>query len=153
MATEIDSAEQFEYWLAHMDDALAEFFARLPDGMRDKLDGSAASLDVLEQWLLERYPSPAEIMADSELPILDGASRYVGEVFRKNIGGRWRIRLDDPKYAYHGLPELTFLDKRDTPECPLSVVTAALARRSGRYMSTVFNGVRELIERARGKPS
>jgi hypothetical protein len=151
MATEIDSQEQFEYWLSHMDDALAEFFARLPEDLRAKLDYSPASLPAIEEWLLARYPNPGAIMTDAELPILDGAARYVGETFRKSVGGRWRIRLDDPKYVYHGLPELTFLEKRDTPECPLATVTTSLDRRTGKYFTQVLNGVRELVERARAK--
>jgi hypothetical protein len=46
------------------------------------------------------------ILEDEEASHLDGAARYVGEVFRKALGGHWRLRLNDPKYVFHDLPEL-----------------------------------------------
>jgi hypothetical protein len=130
-----EDQDLFEYWLAHMDDALAEFFARLPPAVRDALDYSPTSLDRLEQFLLERYPDIPAIRADPE-PYLDGAARYVGEVFRRDIGGAWRLR-DDPGYVYAGLPEITFLIEKDTPVCPITLVTTALDRRTGTLLSSV----------------
>ena len=149
--SEVSSEEQFQYWLAHMDDALDEFLSRLPTEVRDRLDGSPQSLGALEAWLLERYPAMDAIMSDNEMSNLDGAGRYVGEVFRKALGGRWRIRLDDPQYIYHGLPELSFLEKKDTPVAPITVVTTSLDRRTGKFLSLVFNGSKDLIERHRGR--
>jgi len=70
------------------------------------------SLGVLEAWLLERYPTMDTILEDEKASHLDGAARYVGEVFRKAIGGHWRLRLNDPKYVFHGLPELWFLEEK-----------------------------------------
>jgi hypothetical protein len=32
--------------------------------------------------------------------VLDGVARYIGETCRKHLGGRWQIRLDDPRYAF-----------------------------------------------------
>lgn len=146
---ETDEQDQFQNWLAHMDDALAEFSGRLPAALKEGLDYTPASLDRLEAFLLERYPSVQAIKAEPE-PYLDGASRYVGEVFRRNIGGRWRIRTDDPKYVYAGLPELTFLKERDTPACPIKLVPTALARRTGTFLSTVFENQAQRIAKARG---
>jgi hypothetical protein len=144
-----EDRDLFESWLAHMDDALAEFFARLPSALTDTLDYAPPSLDRLEAFLLERYPDIRSIKADPE-PYLDGAARYVGEVYRRNIGGRWRIRDDDPKYVYAGLPELTFLAEKDTPACPIVLVTASLDRRTGAFLSTVFKNHARLIANARG---
>ena len=143
------SQEQFQDWLAHMDDALEAFLARLPAEVRERLDGSPESLGVLEPWLLERYPTMDAILEDEEASHLDGAARYVGEVFRKALGGHWRLRLNDPKYVFHGLPELWFLEEKDTPDAPHTLVTASLDRRTGKYLSLVFNGAKEYIERNR----
>ena len=88
MATEDD----FEYWLADMDDALERFFPQLPEAVRSKLDYSSASLDVLESWFLERYPNMDAVLQKSESLTLDGVSRYVGETFRKQFGGHWEMR-------------------------------------------------------------
>ncbi|WP_214402857.1 hypothetical protein [Pseudonocardia lacus] len=144
-----EERELFEYWIAHMDDALEEFSARLPSEVRGALDRTPSSLDALEAFLLERYPDPAAIRADPE-PNLDGAARYVGEVYRRHIGGTWRMRDDDPSYVYAGLPELTFLPERDTPACPIRLVTTALHRRTGTFLSTVLTNQAKIIARARG---
>jgi hypothetical protein len=147
MAAE-DEEDLFEHWLAHMDDALAEFFARLPSALKAALDFTPASLDRLEAFLLERYPTVQAIKADPE-PYLDGAARYVGEVFRRHIGGRWRMRMDDPKYVYAGLPELTFLATKDTPVCPITLVSASLDRRTGVFISGVFDNSARRVASAR----
>jgi hypothetical protein len=144
-----EERDLFENWLAHMDDALEEFFARLPPALRVALDDTPPSLDALEAFLLGRYPDVEAIRADPE-PYLDGAARYVGEVFRRTIGGRWRMRDDDPSYVYAGLPELTFLPARDTPACPIRLVTTALHRRTGTFLSTVLANQARIIARARG---
>ena len=147
--TASDEQDQFENWLAHMDDALAEFLARLPPELRSTLDYAPASLERLEAFLLQRYPNLQSIKTDPE-PYLDGAARYVGEVFRRNIGGRWRLRDDDPKYIYAGLPELTFLAERDTPVCPITLVSASLDRRTGKFISGVYDSSARRIASARG---
>ena len=143
------SQEQFQDWLAHMDDALEAFLAPLPAEVRERLNGSPESLGALEVWLLERYPTMDAILEDEEASHLDGAARYVGEVFRTALGGHWRLRLDDPKYAFHGIPELWFLEKKDTPLAPPALVTASLDRRTGKFFSLVFDGSKELNERNR----
>jgi hypothetical protein len=144
-----DEDDRFEHWLAHMDDALAAFFARVPPGLRAALDFEPASLDRLEAFLLERYASVQAIKADPE-PYLDAAARYVGEVFRRHIGGRWRMRMDDPKYVYAGLPELTFSASEVTPVCPITLVSASLDRRTGAFISGVFDRSAKRVASARG---
>ena len=89
--------DDFEYWLADMDDALERFVAGLPEQVSRKLDFSLGSLDVLEQWTLEKYPNVASTRGQAESSTLDGLARYVGETFRRELGGRWEIRLDGLK--------------------------------------------------------
>jgi hypothetical protein len=130
--------EEFEYWLADMDDALERFFETLPPEVRGALDYSPASLDVLESWLLAKYSTLEAARQPTESRSLDGVARYVGETFRKNLGGRWEIRLDDPKYVYHGIPQLTGYTEKPTPIAPLTLATAAAKRRTGHFWSTVL---------------
>src|SRR5579859_1993494 len=118
--------DDFDMWIMHMDDALAEFFDRLPEGVRERLDYSAQSLDALEGWLLEQYSAPRDLMAPSESQVLDGAARYIGETFRKTAGGHWTIDLENRKNAYFGLPVLT---DAQSPTSPFSLATAATHRR------------------------
>jgi hypothetical protein len=139
--------DDFEYWLADMDDALDRFIATLPASLRGRLDYSPASLDALEAWILERYPTTQAMLAPSEAQVVDGLARYVGETIRKNIGGKWDIRLDDPKYAFYGLPQLTGFGPRSTPEAPITLATAAADRREGNYIRSVFDGMREQYRR------
>lgn len=140
--TRTTTRENFEYWLADMDDALERFFWQVPDPIREKLDYSASSLDVLEQWLLERYPSTQAMLVPAESQILNGIARYVGETLRKTVGGRWNIQLDDPAYAFHGLPEITGFSERATPECPITLATAAADRRKGDYLRTIVEALK-----------
>jgi hypothetical protein len=129
--------DEFEYWLAHMDDALAEFIASLPPEVGNRLDYTIDSLDVLEAWTLSRYQDPNKLLQPSESPTLGGIARYIGETIRKNIGGRWRIRLDNPNYVYYGIPELGEFAEKSTPTAPHSLATAAADRRLGNYWSGV----------------
>jgi hypothetical protein len=141
----MESQAEFDSWLAGMDEALAGFLAGKPAELR--LDGSPASLARLERWLLDHYPSIEAIKADPA--VLDGATRYLGEAFRRALGGRWRIRFHNPKYAYHGMPELSFLEQKDTPMAPGNVVTAALHRRTGEFFALCFKGCKDVTERNR----
>jgi hypothetical protein len=133
--------ERFQYWLAQMDDALDAFIATAPLPVRPQLDGSAASLEALEAWLLSRYVSTAEALRESEAEFIDGAARYVGEIFRTRTSSAWRLETRDPKGLFYGRPVLHGGSLASMPECPLSLVTASLDRRTGRYLSTILANV------------
>jgi hypothetical protein len=138
MREAIKKHEDFQYWLANMDDALERFADGLPAEVRNQLSFSPDSLDVVESWILERYASTQEMLAPSESRAADGLARYIGETFRRALGGRWEIRLDDPKYAFHGIPQLTGFWDKPTPVCPLSLAAASADRRTGRFLSGVL---------------
>jgi hypothetical protein len=89
-----------------IDTLIAYFMSKIPAQMRDQLDYSPKSLDVIEQWLLELYPSPPEDYAlavddyeyhgtESDIlaahNILHGAVFYIGEVYRRELGGYWKF--------------------------------------------------------------
>jgi hypothetical protein len=130
--------ELFQYWLAHMDDALDAFVASAPEPIRRQLDDSQTSLDALEAWLLSRYASIAEAKEPSEAQFIDGAARYVGEIFRVRTGSRRMLENRDPKFVFFGRPVLHGGAVGRMTECPLSLVTASLDRRTGRYLSTIL---------------
>ena len=125
--------EEFEYWLFDMDDAIEGFLESLSIPVRGKLDSSPDSLDVLEAWLLDRYPKTESMLDRYEFPRVDDAARYIGETFRRTLGGYWDIKLDHPKNAYFGLPILTGFERPPTPICPLLLATASVDRRTGSY--------------------
>jgi hypothetical protein len=134
----LTSRDDFDMWVFHMDDALTEFFDRLPAELRQHLDYSPESLDVLEAWLLEHYSGPQALMVPTESTMLDGVARYIGETFRRTAGGHWTIDLEDQKNAYFGLPVLTGYR---APIAPISLATAATHRRTGKYLRSVLENV------------
>jgi len=133
-----DKREQFQYWLAHMDEALEEFMASVPPEVANKLDHSIKSLDVLEDLLLKRYDSFETAQASGDSKFFDGCARYVGETIRKHVGGKWRIVLDDKKNAHYAVPRLQDFDIPMMPMAPLHLCKAATDRRKGNYISGVI---------------
>jgi hypothetical protein len=132
---QITERDQFEYWLIHMDDALQEFISSLSEDCSIDLDFSKQSLDQLEKWLLDQFPDTEAILEKKNSVIADGAARYIGETFRKHIGGHWDIELEDPRNAFFGLPILTAYMDLPTPICPLALTTTSVDRRRGDFLS------------------
>lgn len=80
--------------------------------------------------------------------LVNGAACYIGEIFRKALGGRWDIELGDPDYVYFGVPILRGLGgSTNESECPLSLATASADRRTGNYLRTVLeNQIKRLMQ-------
>ncbi|WP_436861230.1 hypothetical protein [Acinetobacter haemolyticus] len=135
MKTREERFDSFQYWLMDMRDALSHMHDTLPKEISEKLDYSVKSLDILEHWILEQYPTTQAILAQQESRKVDGYARYVGETFRKYLGGKWIIELDNPKHAFYNLPEIKSEFFRD---CPLSFVIASTDRRTGHYISDIL---------------
>jgi hypothetical protein len=71
----LTSVDDFNYWMVDMDDALDRFFARFPDDLRRQLDYSPASLDIVEQRILDRFPDPKQMLEAEHAQEVDGAAR------------------------------------------------------------------------------
>lgn len=141
--------EAFQYWLADMDDALERFLAHVPSEVGSRLDFSPESLDVLEAWILQTFESTDEMLRPDAKGDVDGIARYVGETYRKAIGGRWELRTGDSQYAYNDLPQLTGFSASPTPIAPHSLATAAADRRSGNYLKTVLRNTQKRLSMPR----
>ncbi|WP_216594403.1 MULTISPECIES: hypothetical protein [unclassified Nostoc] len=135
----------FQWWLMDMDDALERFLAILPPQVKKKLDFSPSSLSTLEAWILDKYPNTPAMLESDQSRLVDGVARYIGETFRKSLGGRWDIQLDDPKFVYFGVPILTGFEEKPTPICPLTLATASADRRTGKYLRTILENIRNLL--------
>lgn len=133
--------DRFEVWLIDMDDALARFFGMISPMIVERLDYAPQSLTVIEGILLDRYASIHSVRPASESRFADGAARYVGEVFRKGLGGKWSIELEDKKNVFYGRPQLIGMRGQRIQISPLSLVTACLDRRTGKYIKTVFDNM------------
>jgi hypothetical protein len=119
-----------------MDDTLDRFLASVTPDERRLLDYSLESLDVVERVILLKYPSTAAMLARDQAASANEIACYIGETFRKSAGGKWTIRLDDPKFVFYGLPILVGGKGFKTPECPLTLATATADRRRGNYLRT-----------------
>lgn len=141
----LSTRDDFEHWLFVMDDALDAFFQQFNKPEQIRLDFSLESLERVEAWLLEHYADTKVMLAESESEKVDGVARYIGETFRKNIGGHWDIRLDDPKFAFFGLPILVDFTKKATPICPHALATTVADRRTGKFLRTILeNQIRRI---------
>ena len=123
------SQDEFQSWLANDLEVRDELYAMIGND----LDPDPASLDVLEAFLLERYPTPDAALTLAERNILDAAARHIGLVLMLSVdGATWSINLDDRDAAYYRLPLIVFAD--GTSACPLAMATAALDRRTGSFL-------------------
>ena len=59
----------------------------------------------MEKWILSNFRHHNDLIAKKEL--LDYLTIYIGETFRKHIGGKWFIDLKNKKNAYYSMPVLT----------------------------------------------
>jgi hypothetical protein len=131
------SQKSFEAWLDYMDDALCDFTDSFPADVRRQLDHSIESIDLLEQWLMQRYGSNKEAVRDVESTALDRVARYAGETIRRHTGSHWTVDLEDNSNAFFGLPILTGGKLGGGQICPLALATASLDRRTGHFISGV----------------
>jgi hypothetical protein len=119
--TSPEELEKFEFFLFEMDDVLEEFIdqARIA-GYR--LDYTLESLEVLESYLAS-HPN-----AKQDERLKNRAARYLGEVFRKNVGGKWELCLDGPQFAYFKLPVISGWAKMPLSFCPIEIIENCLVR-------------------------
>ena len=136
-----DHDDQFQHWLMDMDDAIARFLATMPEADARKLDFSAESLKAIEAFALRAYASIDALKQPSESVAVDAMARYVGETFRRHLGGNWFIDFSDPKNAFYGLPQLKGMRGQTAQICPMTLASASTDRRKGDFIHTVFRNI------------
>jgi hypothetical protein len=134
----LGSRDDFECWLANMDDVIESFLASQPEELRLQMDFGPHSLDVVESMILKTYSDTDSMLDASQSQLVNALSCYIGETFRKLLGGKWDIRLDDPKFAFAGLPILVGGANQSAPRCPLTLATSTADRRKGTYLRTIL---------------
>jgi hypothetical protein len=137
-AMRLHSREEFQTWLANDLEVRDELYALLGGG----LDPDADSLDALEDFLLSRYPAPEAALTLDQRGVLDAAARHIGLVLVLNVDEAvWTIDLDDDEGVYYRLPIIAFAD--GSQECPLTMATALLDRRTGHYLRQLLTVYQE----------
>lgn len=131
--------ENFQNWIFYISDKMEYFTQEFALNHDLKLDYSIKSLDNIENWILSNFKNPSDILSKENAKLLDLLSIYVGETFRKYIGGKWYMNLDDKNNAYYSMPVLTSNDyKGEVYKAPIPMVTASLDRKKGNYISTIL---------------
>lgn len=135
--------EKFEYFLFEMDDVLTMFLEEVSTQLHNcHLDFSLDSLCCTERFLLQICKEDPDL----EMHI-NRVARYIGEVFRKTVGGKWELCLKDPKYLYYGLPVISGFSDLPIEFCPIEV-TRNFVR--SRRLGLIRNAIESNIEFKRG---
>ncbi|MBK8030933.1 MAG: hypothetical protein IPK17_15885 [Chloroflexi bacterium] len=132
----LETQKQFDEWLDDKDLRLMRFFASIPPELLSYLDFSLDSLKHLETWLLQKYPEVQRDLSVNELAIIDTIGTYVGEVFRKYLGGQWVIDLENEENAYFGIPGIGNFGGNHSIKLvyPSTWVTTSIHRRTGTFI-------------------
>jgi len=105
-------------------------------------------LDEIENRILGNYSEIKDLINDTKM--LDYLTVYIGETFRKHIGGKWYIDLKNKKNAYYSMPVLTSPEYRgERYIVSMTFATACIHRKKGDYISTILRNCIESQEKAR----
>ena len=129
--------ENFQEWLILIDFKMDFFTEEFAKEQNLTLDYSLESLDKLEGWILANYDDIKKLIDDEKM--LDYLTVYIGETFRKHLGGKWYIDLKNKKNAYYSMPVLTDPSYRgEVYIAPMTYATACINRKKGNYISTIL---------------
>ena len=129
--------ENFQEWIFFISDKMEYFTGEFAKEHNLTLNYSIKSLDDLEKWILSNFRYHNDLIAKKEL--LDYLTIYIGETFRKHIGGKWFIDLENKKNVYYSMPVLTDETYRGvTYVSPMTFATACISRNKGNYISTIL---------------
>lgn len=136
--------DDFGYWVFEMDDKLEAFIKSLYGDIKSKLDYSVDSLEHAENWLIKTYKTPEAVDALHRAITVDGFCRYIGEVFRKAIGGHWDMSFGNSGNEQIG-PYITGFDSTGTTIAPYRLMKEALALHSGDHLKNYALQLKESL--------
>ncbi|MCD7898552.1 MAG: hypothetical protein LUH22_01365 [Bacteroides sp.] len=130
--------DNFQEWIYYISDKMDFFTGEFAKTNNLILDYSIESLNEVENWIIVNYKTIDELINDSQM--LDLLTIYIGETFRKHIGGKWYIDLENKENVYYHMPVLTSSDYRgEIYIAPRTYATASIPRKKGNYISTILN--------------
>jgi hypothetical protein len=134
--------ENFQEWIFLIGDKMDSFTEDFASENNLNLDYSIHSLDEIEKWIIVTYPTINSLREDNK--ILDLLTIYIGETFRKHIGGKWFMDTEDKDNAYYMMPVLTSSGyKGEVYKAPRTFATASIPRKKGNYISTILKNCME----------
>lgn len=129
----IKTKDEFEYWLFHKNNHEQAFIEFMKMFHKIDLDYSSDSVNLLENWFLNRYTDLDSALRYDQISILSGASLYVGSYLHDKIGGKFTIEVNDKDNVYWGIPMVKNLKKY---EVPLVLITTSIDRRLGNFINS-----------------
>ena len=133
------SNENFKEWISCIPDKMDKFTHEFAGNNHLILDYTLASLNDLERWIIAHYHDGNELTNDSST--LDYITIYIGETFRRYLGGEWDIDIDNKEDAHH--PIITLADasyKGETQFSPMALATDCVGADKGNYLSGILFG-------------
>lgn len=123
--------EKFENFLFNMDDYTEALISKAKQQGFD-LDFSLNSLKVVENYIVKN-----DTKVDSN--DYNDIAAYVGEVARKNFGGKWICNLDKENNSlYFGFPVIEGHALKDVLFSPFHIVKAFILRRKENTLKTAI---------------
>lgn len=135
-------------WLSETDEALEYFLDWLPAEVSGRLDLSPESLDVLEKWLHTGSYESSEVFSGMCPEVSDGAAVYIGEVFRRRLGGRWDIPTSSPIAKSFERPVVRVREKPVMVVYPLEMIWNSLLNPKRTQWKKEFERVAGKVEMA-----
>lgn len=126
-----EEVEKFEQFLFEMDDVLEEFVGTAAQAGFD-LNYSTESLADLEKFIIANRDG-------SDRSFDNRAARYLGEVFRKVVGGKWELCLKNPKYMYFKLPVVSGYSAHPIEFCPIEMIANFKAKQNFGMLRTALD--------------
>ena len=125
--------DNYTWWLNIMPDEMPRL-SILPKAIRDRLDFSLDSLDLIEDYIRENY-SAEELKERKNRYARDLFARYIGETFRKNMSELfWAFESANERDAYFGIPVLASIGGSVPPMTPTVWVTELIAQREAHFL-------------------
>lgn len=147
-----DLASQPATWLEHLPLTVGHLEDFELEGHDDvELDYSAASLDGLEQVVLDRFGVPDDAAFADERGLTFGVAAYLGEALLRVAGGVWDwAASDDPVGFPDGVPIVRADPELGLPPVsPVALIQEAVSAEDGRRFTTLHGEWQQAVENAR----
>lgn len=129
--------DNFQEWIFLIGEKMDLFTGDFARENNLNLDYSIHSLDEIEKWIITTYPTINQLKADHKM--LDLLTIYIGETFRKHLGGKWHMNTEDQENVYYMMPTLTSPEySGEVYKSPRTFATASIPRKKGNYMSSIL---------------
>lgn len=135
---EAERRKEFEGWLAQMEEQLAHFLNSFEDSVKEKLDFTPESFDVLEAMLLTTFSNSFQLNSPQVNNFVDYLARYIGETIVRNINAKWELELSDPKDELYGMPIIVDSEGNEFIACPHALPTATVNRKTQHFLRTLL---------------